>query len=273
MTIARYFTAAVAALILFLPQVQSVHAQNYDIVILNGRVMDPETKFDGVRNVGIKGGKIVTITEDAINWQGNDRRQGSRRRPRIYRHPHAQQRQVQHQNEHDGRRDQWDWILRWGAVNIAAWYDREKGKWPMNYGQVVSHEMVRMMVHDGIKLDDPVDAVNVFDLRAESSKNDGVAGWSVTVSNLEQINEINRILDDNLRQGALGIGCTPGYASNGISTYEQFEVQRTASHYRRLCAFHTRFHVSSKPPNEATDGVCGGLHQCLPAEGATIDLP
>jgi hypothetical protein len=141
-----------------------------------------------------------------------------------------------------------------GAVNIAAWYDREKGKWPMNYGQVVSHEMVRMMVHDGIKLDDPVDAVNVFDLRAESSKNDGVAGWSVTVSNLEQINEINRILDDNLRQGALGIGCTPGYASNGISTYEQFEVQRTASHYGRLCAFHTRFHVSSKPPNEAPMG-------------------
>ncbi|GAF80526.1 unnamed protein product, partial [marine sediment metagenome] len=31
-------------------------AQDYDIAILNGRVMDPETNFDGVRNVGIKGG-------------------------------------------------------------------------------------------------------------------------------------------------------------------------------------------------------------------------
>jgi N-acyl-D-glutamate deacylase len=29
-------------------------AQDYDLVITNGRVMDPETNFDGVRNVGIK---------------------------------------------------------------------------------------------------------------------------------------------------------------------------------------------------------------------------
>ncbi|MGB5552916.1 MAG: D-glutamate deacylase, partial [Thermoanaerobaculia bacterium] len=38
----------------------------YDLVILNGRVMDPETSFDNVRNVGIKDGKIVTITEESI---------------------------------------------------------------------------------------------------------------------------------------------------------------------------------------------------------------
>ena len=28
-------------------------AENYDVVILNGRVMDPETNFGAVRNVGI----------------------------------------------------------------------------------------------------------------------------------------------------------------------------------------------------------------------------
>jgi adenine deaminase len=37
-------------------------AQNCDLVILNGRVMDPETKYDAVANVGIKGGKIAVIT-------------------------------------------------------------------------------------------------------------------------------------------------------------------------------------------------------------------
>ncbi|RLA26716.1 MAG: hypothetical protein DRR15_19360, partial [Gammaproteobacteria bacterium] len=30
--------------------------ETYDVVIVNGRVMDPETNFDGVRNVGIKNG-------------------------------------------------------------------------------------------------------------------------------------------------------------------------------------------------------------------------
>ena len=41
-------------------------ADDYDVVILNGRVMDPETMFDAVRNVGIKDGLIATITKDRI---------------------------------------------------------------------------------------------------------------------------------------------------------------------------------------------------------------
>jgi N-acyl-D-amino-acid deacylase len=40
---------------------------SYDLVILNGRVMDPETELDAVRNVGIKDGRIATITEEAIS--------------------------------------------------------------------------------------------------------------------------------------------------------------------------------------------------------------
>ncbi|MCP4231743.1 MAG: aminoacylase, partial [bacterium] len=41
-------------------------AADYDVVILDGRVMDPETKLDAVRNVGIKDGKIAAITEEDI---------------------------------------------------------------------------------------------------------------------------------------------------------------------------------------------------------------
>ena len=41
--------------------------ETYDVVILNGRVMDPRSGFDGVRNVGVKDGRIAKITEDAIN--------------------------------------------------------------------------------------------------------------------------------------------------------------------------------------------------------------
>ena len=40
--------------------------ENFDVVILNGRVMDPETNFDAVRNVGIKDGRIISITEENI---------------------------------------------------------------------------------------------------------------------------------------------------------------------------------------------------------------
>ena len=44
----------------------AVFAQDYDLVINNGRVMDPETLFDGIANVGIKDGRIVAISKDPL---------------------------------------------------------------------------------------------------------------------------------------------------------------------------------------------------------------
>jgi N-acyl-D-aspartate/D-glutamate deacylase len=41
-------------------------ATDYDVVIFNGRVRDPEPQFDGIRNVGVKDGKITTITKEKI---------------------------------------------------------------------------------------------------------------------------------------------------------------------------------------------------------------
>ena len=42
-------------------------SMQFDIVIKNGRVMDPETMYDGIANVGIKDGKIAVITKDEIS--------------------------------------------------------------------------------------------------------------------------------------------------------------------------------------------------------------
>ena len=42
-------------------------AQDYDVAILNGRVMDPETGFDEIANVGISKGWIVAITKNEIS--------------------------------------------------------------------------------------------------------------------------------------------------------------------------------------------------------------
>ena len=47
--------------------ITSILAQSYDIVINDGRVMDPETGFDGIRNVGIRGDRIVEITSKSIS--------------------------------------------------------------------------------------------------------------------------------------------------------------------------------------------------------------
>ena len=41
-------------------------ADRYDIVLNNGRVMDPESNLDVISNVGIRDGKIEIITENTL---------------------------------------------------------------------------------------------------------------------------------------------------------------------------------------------------------------
>ena len=37
-------------------------AQTYDVVISRGRVIDPETKLNAVRDVGVEGGIIAAVS-------------------------------------------------------------------------------------------------------------------------------------------------------------------------------------------------------------------
>src|SRR5688572_4156195 len=59
----RYAILGLAGLALFACAVPySVNAQRYDTVILNGRVIDPESGLDAIRNIGITNSKIAIIT-------------------------------------------------------------------------------------------------------------------------------------------------------------------------------------------------------------------
>src|SRR5215469_3085295 len=55
------FFVAVVALSSMAVVVPADAQGNYDVVITNGRVLDPETGLDAVRNVGITAGIIQTI--------------------------------------------------------------------------------------------------------------------------------------------------------------------------------------------------------------------
>jgi len=41
-------------------------AQQYDLVLEGGRVMDPESGLDAVRNVGIRDGKIARVSTEPL---------------------------------------------------------------------------------------------------------------------------------------------------------------------------------------------------------------
>ena len=58
----RYQFFAFTTVLLFC----SCTSEPFDIVIKDGQVMDPASGLDDIRNIGIQGGKIVTITQDKI---------------------------------------------------------------------------------------------------------------------------------------------------------------------------------------------------------------
>jgi hypothetical protein len=69
------------------------------------------------------------------------------------------------------------------------------------------------------------------------------------------MNQVMKLLDEDLRAGALGIGVGSAYMARGLKSYEQFEAQRTAARYGRLVSVHTRFHMSATTPTEGQLGV------------------
>ena len=63
--IIRFLPIAVAALVLSTAWGAAV-AEEYDLVLLNGRVMNPANGLDSVRNIGISDGRIEAISRDPL---------------------------------------------------------------------------------------------------------------------------------------------------------------------------------------------------------------
>ena len=106
---------------------QSGFAETFDLAILNGRVMDPESDFDALRNVGIRDRRIEAITKFAITGGGTLDAAGLVVGPGfIDTHMHSSDKFVIRMAMMDGVTSAMDYEL--GAMNIAAWYDGGKSR-------------------------------------------------------------------------------------------------------------------------------------------------
>jgi hypothetical protein len=247
-------------------------AADYDVVINNGRVMDPETNFDGVRNVGIKDGRIAAITEDAIQGTETIDASGHVVAPGfIEGHQHATDPFSRKVNLRDGLTTQMDFEA--GAGDIAKWYADAEGKTQANYGMVVLSTLARLSV-----LDSPEIAASGNDMGGLFSHVVGAAaakaqeegrkpGWSATLPDKEQMTEIMRLVDEGLRQGALGVGIPVGYMTTGVTQYELYKYQELASKYGRISNAHVRF-AGVRPPTGGQLGV-----QEMLANAMVLDAP
>ena len=222
-----------------------------DIVILNGRVIDPETMFDAITNVAIKDGRIVAITNEPITGDETIDATGHVVSPGfIDTHYHAVDIFATKMALRDGVTTGMD--LELGAFNVKGWYDeKEKNGWQVNYGTTTGLNLARMAVHDPeAGLSAPADFSVATPIIAKAAE-DGVAGWSMTKSSIDQMNQVMQILDEDLRQGALGVGAGVAYMAIGNTSYELFSAQKAAANYNRLTSVHTRYHLNQETPTEA----------------------
>ncbi len=211
-------------------------AQDYDLVINNGRVMDPETLFDSVANVAVKDGRIVAITKEPITGKETIDAKGHIVAPGfIDTHVHFQMPVGYSLLLRDGLTTALDYEMGCAGSYMAEWYEARAGVSGANYGCAVSHESARAMVIDGADGDYMKDGpLSALETRKKT-------GWSVTRPTLEQGNAILEELDKGLQAGAPGIGSTVGYMREGVSSREMYEVQKVAARYGRPTGAHTRY--------------------------------
>src|SRR5579871_3363727 len=123
-------------------------AQTYDVVLANGRVMDPETNLDAVRNVGIRNGKIAAVSETAldsrtvVDVKGLVVTAGF-----IDLHSHGQTPENYAYKARDGVTTALE--MEVGVNPVASWYSAREGKALINFGATSGHIPASMRVlHD-----------------------------------------------------------------------------------------------------------------------------
>ena len=222
-----------------------VLAVDYDTVIMNGRVMDPETNFDAKRNVGIKDGKISIITKDAIKGARTIDATGHVVAPGfVDGHSHIVDAPLgQKAALRDGVTTTLD--LEVGAYPVDLWYDNLAGRSQTNHGAVISVPAARTKVFnpsyksvDGSMINDLFTGVKMGD------------DWVTRVATGAERKQILELIDDGLRDGALGVGPPMGYMTEGFTSQEMISIQKLVGKYGRFSHVHTRF-SSQAPPTTA----------------------
>src|SRR5215510_8382599 len=117
----------------------------YDVVILNGRVIDPESKLDGIRNIGISNGVIKAISEKSMRGHTTVLATGLVVSPGfIDLHSHGQDQENYRFKAMDGVTTALE--LEVGTGNANQWYAQREGKALINFGVSVGHIPVRIRV-------------------------------------------------------------------------------------------------------------------------------
>src|SRR5260370_32914468 len=119
-------------------------AQPFDLVVANGRVIDPESGLDANRHVGIRGGKIVAISAEQMQGKAMIEARGLVVTPGfIDLHAHGQSLAGARMQAFDGVTTALE--LESGILPVADFYERagKQGR-PIHYGASAAWSFARI---------------------------------------------------------------------------------------------------------------------------------
>src|SRR5580693_3161085 len=108
-------------------------AQQYDLVIRNGRVIDPESGLDAIRQLGISAGKIQSVSAAPLDGRAAIDATGLVVAPGfIDLHSHGQDAENYRAKAMDGVTTALE--LEVGVADVDAWYGAREGNALINFG-------------------------------------------------------------------------------------------------------------------------------------------
>ena len=178
----------------------------HDIVILNGRVMDPETGLDTISQVGITDGAIAAISEEPLPGRDTLDAAGLVVAPGfIDLHAHGQDSVSAALQALDGVTTALE--MEVGVHPVAPWYASREGRALIHYGATVSHPNARARLLTGADIG--------HQPTLPPGQNESM-GSGIIYEELDdgRIAELAALMEAGLAEGGLGYGFgityTPG---------------------------------------------------------------
>jgi len=236
----RQFQASV--LLIGMTLIVPAFAQDYDIVISNGRVMDPETGLDAVRNVGIRGESVVAISARPLQGATEVDATGLVVSPGfIDLHAHGQSARANEFQAMDGVTTALE--LEAGVPDIAMFRAMRAGNAVINYGASISHGALRTWSMPEHEAD--LDAL-VGQIQEAGEVTDTIVDAFFNTIALGQYKELDpqfypvlwQRLEKGLTDGALGVGMPhayyPGVAADETLRLFQFAAGQEVPIYTHV---------------------------------------
>lgn len=212
---------------------------HYDIVLEGGRVIDPETKLDAIKNIGILNNRIAMISSDPLQGKEIVNVSGLVVAPGfIDLHVHGMTNVEQEYQLHDGVTTALE--LEWGIEHTGAWYQSRQGNALIHYGASVNwpFERFRAIERHQKGVEELLDLVQKKEREIMSFFHIAAPSFTEDLTP-EEMDRTHANIKTSLEEGGIGIGVPIGYLPE-TKPVEMYSVFELAGQMEALIFTHTR---------------------------------